>query len=908
MTSSTLNLAGLWHLTLDPTDTGHSLGYATADLPPLAHPIHLPASLEERGYGDLPSETSPFTPQLVENFPVWKSLHPTIPLTTAEGRFRMPYALTPSRFYVGPAWFSRSITIPPEWANHRITLHLERPHWTTTVYLNGKRLGSCNALGTPHEYHLPIGSGEHHLSIRTDNRTLDLNPGQNSHSISDHTQGNWNGLTGTLELRATPLISIKNIQLHPHFSRTTSIEAHLTLQNDTATPIPATLGAAQAAPTQLTLPPGTSVHTLSIPLPENLPLWDEFSPNLHTLTFTLTTASTSHEVTETFGLRDLSVKGTQLSLNGHPISLRGTLECCIFPKTGYPPTDIDSWKRIITICKAHGLNHIRFHSWCPPKAAFIAADQLGFYYQVECSSWANQGATVGDGAPLDQWLYEEADRMIAHYGNHPSFTLMCYGNEPAGDKHTEYLSKFVSHYKAKDPRRLYTSAAGWTVIPEADYDSVHAPRLHQWLDHLKSRLNAQPPDTLLDFSDHVAKHTKPIISHEIGQWCVFPNLNEVPKYSGNLQPRNFELFAELLASRNLLTQASDFLHASGKLQALCYKEEIEAALRTPGFGGIQLLDLHDFPGQGTALVGLLDPFWDEKGYITAAEFSRFCNATIPLAKLPARVFSSGDTLTADLLLYHFSPEPLPSRLNWSLTSQGKTLAAGNLPLSADLYTLTPVGKLSIPLAVQAPEKLTLEVTCGSRSNSWDLWVFPRVATVNGPTARFVSSLQEALPLLAKGETVLLNPAPAAFKDTTPPTVAGFTPIFWNTAWTQRQAPTTLGLLMNPAHPLFQYFPTDGHTDWHFWHLLKDTRPMVLNHLPKVTPTIQMIDDWFTSNRLGYLLEARVGQGKLLLCAFNLSSDSPSTQAFKHALQTYAASASFAPVVELTEDDLSKLFG
>ena len=93
--------------------------------------------------------------------------------------------------------------------------------------------------------------------------------------------------------------------------------------------------------------------------------------------------------------------------------------------------------------------------------------------------------------------------------------------------------------------------------------------------------------------------------------------------------------------------ADSFLLASGKLQALCYKADIEAALRTKNFAGFQLLDLHDFPGQGSAIVGVLNPFWESKGYVTPQEYSEFCNSVVPLARMSKFVFNSGDTLKAD---------------------------------------------------------------------------------------------------------------------------------------------------------------------------------------------------------------------------------------------------------------------
>ena len=154
-----------------------------------------------------------------------------------------------------------------------------------------------------------------------------------------------------------------------------------------------------------------------------------------------------------------------------------------------------AWKRIIRICKAHGLNHIRFHSWCPPEAAFIAADELGFYYQVECPSWANQGAAIGEGRPLDQWLFQEGWRMLADYGNHPSFLLLAYGNEPAG-RMAEFLARLgdlLAQARPAPPlhgRRRLADAPGKSV---SQHFCARVSRL--WGAGLTSRINALPPET-----------------------------------------------------------------------------------------------------------------------------------------------------------------------------------------------------------------------------------------------------------------------------------------------------------------------------------------------------------------------------------------------------------------------------
>lgn len=579
--------------------------------------------------------------------------------------------------------------------------------------------------------------------------------------------------------------------------------------------------------------------------------------------------------------------------------------------------DAEAWKRIIQVCKDHRLNHMRFHSWCPPKAAFEAADELGFYFQVECSTWSNQGVSLGRGLPIDAWSYEEADRILEAYGNHPSFLMFAQGNEPAGrNGGGVYLKDWVARYKVKDPRHLVTAASGWPQIAESDFHVTPEPRIQQWGAGLRSRINAKPSETMADYRDYVAQYpSQPVVAHEIGQWCVYPNFDEVHKYTGILKPKNFELFRDLLAEKHMLDQAGDFLMASGKLQSLCYKEEIESALRTPGFGGFQLLDLHDFPGQGTALVGVLDPFWDSKPYITSGEFRRFCAATVPLARLPKRTYTTNETLQAELDVAHFGPVNLEDpRVTWRIeTEQGEVVGAGGFS-PGPLLTgqLSPAGKIVAALNdVDAPARLRLvaEVAGIGAENDWDLWVYPQAVNSSAPegihiTRRLDESARE---VLRNGGKVLLLVPPENVKTDV---VLGFSSIFWNTAWTGGQAPHTLGVLCDPNHPAFAAFPTAYHSDWQWWDIVNRAATLEMDNLhPELRPIIQIVPDWFEPKRLGLAFEALLEDGKLMICSIDLAGDltaSPVAQQLRQSLLAYMADKAFAPSHKLTFDGIQKL--
>ncbi|MFO7167640.1 MAG: glycoside hydrolase family 2 TIM barrel-domain containing protein [Chloroflexota bacterium] len=920
-----MDLSGTWLFELDPGDVGVDERWFERRL---AQRIELPGALQAQGYGDEITPETKWTGSIVDRS--WFT-EERFARYREPGNVKVPFWLQPDRYYVGAAWYQRDFDAPEWWPGHRVTLTLERPHWATRVWLDGREIGADTSLATAHVYDLgtAVAPGRHRLTIRVDNRMV-VDVGPNAHSVTDHTQGNWNGIVGRIELAAGGPAWIADAQVYPRVAERAAL-VRVRLGNALGQPGVARLhlaarltnapGKHEPEPVNVEValgPEGGSAEVL-YPLGDEARLWDEFSPALYTLDVTLDAAIGGRRVGDTrsvtFGLREVSVQGTQIAVNGRPIFLRGTLECCIFPRTGHPPTDVDSWKRIINVCKAHGLNHIRFHSWCPPEAAFVAADELGFYYQVECSSWANQGAKVGDGLPLDEWLYQEAERIVTAYGNHPSFIMMAYGNEPAGEHHVEYLRRWVTYWREREPRRLHTSGAGWPAVPENDYHNIPEPRIQRWGEELKSRINARPPETLTDYRDYVERLAKPIVSHEIGQWCVYPNFDEIPKYTGYLKPKNFEIFRDSLQANHMGDQARDFLYASGKLQTLCYKEDIESALRTPGFAGFQLLDLHDFPGQGTALVGVLDPFWESKGYVTPEEFRRFCNSTVPLARLSKRYWRQSETFTAELDVAHFGPQALAGAVtSWRLAGDdGAVVASGTLgPADIPTGAVTRLGTISASLASAAPARryrLVVSVSGAEAENDWDIWVFADRLEAQEPGNVLVTdSLDAALARLGEGGTVLLMPPAAQVREVSK---IGFSSVFWNTAWTRGQAPHTLGILCDPAHPLFGAFPTEGHSNWQWWELVHGAAAMWLDHMPPaLRPLVQPIDTWFENRRLGLIFEAKVGAGRLVVCSMDLASDLDNrlvARQLRHSLLRYMASDAFAPQVEVSAAQIERLF-
>lgn len=911
-----ISLAGEWGFRIDSLDQGIDRQWYNIKFD---ETVKLPGSMAENGKGEEVTINTDWTGDIVDKSYFTDKKYEKY---RQPGNIKIPFWLKPVKYYKGAAWYQKEVGIPEDWNKKRITLFLERCHWESRVYVNGKEAGSRNSLATPHEYDITeyVIPGKNTISVRIDNRII-IPVGVNSHSISDHTQGNWNGIAGEIKLIALPEVFIDNIKVFPDIKKKVA-KVIVSIKNPQNINFQGNIKIkAQTVNTERTgklpvkkikLKTDSDGHQVIINYKILKPeLWSEFNPSFYRLSVILRSSDRRIHDFESvdFGMREFKAGGTRFEINGTPVFLRGTTECCIFPLTGYPPTDIESWEKVLSTCRDYGLNHIRFHSFCPPEAAFQAADKLGIYFHVECSSWANQGSSIGNGGPVDRFIYEESDRIINEYGNHPSFCMLAYGNEPAGMNQNSFLGKLINYWKAKDTRRVYTSAAGWPVIPENDYNLIPAPRIQQWGQGLKSIINSEAPQTMFDFHDVIHKYTIPVVGHEIGQWCVFPDFKEMGKYTGILKPTNFEIFRETLEENNMGDQAEDFLMASGKLQVLCYKADIEAALRTPGYAGFEMLQLHDFPGQGTALVGILNPFFGSKGYVTPEEFRMFCNETVPLARMQKMIYKNGETFKATIEIAHFGAGPVKnaeiickvtdrnSKILREETMNMDEIKIGN-GIIAGVFSMDIEG-------FSDAQKLTFEVTVAGTPfmNRWNLWVYPEVI-VNDPEEVYITEKLDRKAedvLNRKGSVLLLTYGKVAEKKGAQ-VATGFSSIFWNTAWTKNQPPHTLGILCDPKHNLFDGFPTEYHSNWQWWDPVSHSQAMILNGFPAdLKPLIQPIDTWFENRRLAMAFESKTGGGKLLVCSIDLNEIPDERLVSKQLLACilkYMNSGNFKPEVEV----------
>ena len=863
-----ISLAGVWDLSLSDSTSYND------------HVV-LPGSMLTNGKGDIVGTKTLWTGSLYDSSFYF---NPYMAKYRVEGQMKFPFFLTPDRHYTGCAWYRRTVYVPADNQHQQVTLYLERPHIETTVYINGQEVGHQMSLSVPHCYDvtrfLRFGASNT-IAICVYNGIENVCVGQDSHSVTDQTQGNWNGITGRIELQSGPNIWRRRVV--PHLAERM---VEITV-NDS---------------------------TYYLPLGNDTVTWDEFHPQLYTRTVNYN----GMPVSVTFGLRDLRIEGSQLFINNRRLFLRGTVENCCFPETGYPPTDEAEWLRVFRKCKEYGINHVRFHSYCPPEAAFAAADRVGIYLQPEGPSWPNHGVKLRRGQKIDQYLMDETKRIVDEYGHHPSFCMMAVGNEPAGDW-VRYCNDWVKTMKQYDSTKIYAGASvggGWAWDDGSEFHVKAGARGLDWDRHAPSS-DDDYYQQLLFPRNYKSKepNQSPIVAHEQGQWCAFPDFKEIPQYTGVYKAKNFEIFRDLLADNGMAGQAEKFLMASGRLQTLCYKYETERNLRTKDYAGFQYLGLNDYSGQGTALVGPLNVHWREKGYCTAKEWTQFCAPTVALARFPKFVYTNDETLKVPVEAYNASEGPVQNaKVTWRIADNKGTLPVTIIPLgkNIELGTVT----MSFRDIVKAT-KLTLEVLLNDKVwNQWDFWVYPKemddVRCKMDDVYETDTLDAKALKVLKKGGTVLLCAGgKIRYGNDVRHT---FLPVFWNTSWFKMRPPHTTGAYIQSTHPVFRDFPTDDWQNLNWWELVNRTQVMNLAEFPAdYQPIVQPIDTWHVSRKLGMLVEARVLKGRLLMTTLPISkkltanSQKPAARQLRYSILRYMQSSDFNPSLHLDVDVIRHLF-
>ena len=816
--------------------------------------------------------------------------------------------------FEGTALYSREIQIPHSWKGKEIILTLERTK-PTVVMVDGKIVGNDSKISSAQKYRLTdvLSPGRHKLEISVNNRdSIPPLVAHTSNASSESTQTNWNGVLGKMILEARNPIYIENVTID---DREVPEKVKLNVIFNTELPPGYTLityydGEKQDDPLSFTVTPQD--------------LWSEFHPVLHDITLKL--ISPTGEEVDSFsvitGFRNFSAAGNQFEINGNPVFLRGTVNSAVFPATAYAPPDKEWWRDYFSKLKDFGINHVRFHSWTPPEEAFVAADSLGIYLLVELPLW---GEADRDLEFQNRFLQEELSGIIEAYAHHPSFVMFSPGNELWGD--TSLMGEYMKMAKALNPRILSTCGTNVYLgirgqIGEEDFlisshtgngqDKFVRGSFPFTESPSGGYLNSRYPNNSFDYSASIEGISVPLVAHEVGQYQIYPDFSEIERYTGNLKPDNLEEFRRQAEEAGTLPRQMEYRQASGKWAQKLYQAEMEAALRTPGLAGVEIMSLQDYPGQGGAFVGLFDSFMEQKGFVDRDEWIESFSPFTAIARFPKFSFEAGESVEIPVLAINFTETPdTLSIIRWQTD-----FAEGELPVAPFSGRLEAgMVQFEIP-ELGKPQKMKLSLTDSDhrRLNDYDFWIYPRV--VNEVKNIVVTDNYEvALANLEKGKSVLFYPDSALISSTSIP--VGFVPDFWNSGMYSSMAeemgvspsPGTLGLLIEAGHPAFRQFPTENHTDWQWFPIVTNSRALVIDRLPKeINPIVEVIDNIDRNYRVALLQEFKVGKGKLLLATidFRKATEHPEGRWLLQSLKEYMASKEFNPTVTLSTTQLHNL--
>lgn len=856
--------------------------------------------------------------------------------------------------YSGAAVYQKKVNIPDNWENRSVMLTLERTK-NTKVWVNGEEQTNYNtndSLVMPHEYYLSnLKPGEENtITVQVTNGSYALFRTK-THMLTEETQNDWNGIIGEIALKATDKIYIKDVKIYPDTENKIA-NVKVTVRKDTDEAVNGTLTLSAVSynhegeqdsvspmteDVSLTQGKGETTFEYAYNMGDNVKLWSEFHPTLYSMTLSMAMDNgAKNDYTESFGMRDFSTSDGQFTINGKKTFLRGEANSAVFPLTGYPFMTKAEWKDFFAKAQSMGINFFRFHSWTPPMAAFEAADEMGIYMQPEMYGFG--GTPTG----FDTLYGKEGERILEYFASNPSFVMMTFGNEmttSSTDTQAE-IKSFRARLKSIDPTRLYAEGTNnnlsdskintdddfWTTAKVEKSGSDKQVRLSfAWNNSSDGgRLEGEQPNSCQDFNKAMEYLNSdiPVMGHETGQYQVYPNFKkEIPKYeNGVFAPRNLSNFQSIMEKKGLLDMNEVFSRVTARTSAISYRADIEAALKTTGFGGYQLLSIQDFPGQNTALVGILDSFMEDKdGGFTSEEYKSFNSPVTTLARIPKYMYNQSDSFKAEVVIANYSEENISDvSAKWGLAREdGTPIKEGTLTNTDVLQgTVTSLGNIEeneIFASANKAEKLIFTVSAAGSENSYSIWVYPEHRENNPNNLLVADAYTKAVrDTLEAGGSVLMLPTP---NETNLPNSVSvrWTNDYWSSMFHGRVAgaATTMGLYVDEEHPVFKNFPTEYFGDYQWYNLMKNSRAVILDEAPAdLKPMAWNIDHMAYSRKLGSLFEAKVGDGKLLVCTMDILNQMekyPEVRQMYNSLVQYASSNEFNPEVQLTTEYLRTIF-
>jgi len=887
-----VDLNGTWDFRLDPQDQGeaqawHSNGVA------FTRTIAVPGAWQAQGVGE------------------------------PKGTLRHDYA--------GAAWYRRTVAIPETWRGKSVRLRIGGAHRYTTLYVNGRKIAEHRGFSAPFAFDVTdaVRPGENNvMALRI------VNPGEVPLDGPREQKpiyptgtlnyiGNWGGIYGNVELQATDPTWIEYVYVRPDVEHNMAKFVVTVRSRETrayAGEVRVSVGPRYEGRANVQVDPGgRAVVEVAVAIPDAL-LWSPEQPHLYTAAIALRQGSRERDrVEERFGMRQLQTRGNVLLLNGKPLYLRGYGDDNVEVLTGFPPSSRAVYLERLRQTRAFGFNVVRFHSMTPPEEFFHAADEVGLFVMAELPAAYTQYVL-----PHRDFLRQELEAVVMAYRNRPSLLSVAFGNEfnlswlDTDAERKQFLETVEGYYrlaKSLHPDGLVLSNDGYVMRPT----------------DLVSHYGGGLPDL-------------PVVKHEFGEYyCSLPDISLLDKFTGVFIPGWLRVKQRWVGEHGLAGEYGQYVRNSQRLQQLGRKFQIERVRHRQDITGYHYWLIVDFPGgtgEGDSWEeGWFDYFWQPKG-ITPRDGQAINSAVLPLigTSVKDRTLWNDTARAVDVMVSNYGGKDLrDAPLSWTIVADGKTVASGTERITVPMGkvdTVTQVTLGALPGSRARKLELVVEVD-GAHTNSWSFWSFPRSGRLDRPALPVYSTVKWAgvnrlYPFVQEGaprpgaNALLLT---SALDEAALQYLRGGGRVWLMAQRGQTQAraevaffPAAGGALGTVVrdHPALQGFPHEGFGDLQFFSLMEGAVPLPLDRwaagflpiMSGIRTTAGFLSKSKELSRVGYMFEAKVGAGRLLVTSLrlreHLDEAYPEAIYLFDRLLRYATGADFAPTAEAGTDELQAL--
>jgi beta-galactosidase len=637
--------------------------------------------------------------------------------------------------FVGKGWYKRQVEIPKSWAGHRAFLLITGVSRYCKVWVNGHFLGEHIGYLSSQEYDVTrcVEPGKTAtLVIQVDSRqrwAVDSMAGASS--LIDYMDIPWGGIWGHVSIEARADTWLSDLFIQPDVANSCcTISAAINGKTDLPDAVKLELFDADGrhvAGAMLKSDPKIAGQpvVLKTAIPD-AKLWTPETPTLYKARLSLMKDGHSLDSAESsFGMRQFTVDGYRLLLNGKRIMLNGYGDDHIYPEQMAMPVDKELHLNRLRLIKSYGFNHVRHHSTIMPPEYYDACDEVGIIttaefpiaYQVFVpgigKTWQEKVPTGTDPAPAIETYKREWAAVVTRHRNHPSILCWVMGNELWGGIPLRYDFQRIA--RRLDPERFFCDSDGLGGVVDRDSEDLLLAMFNVWssvFDNPTKFKTAKPP--------------KPVISHESGNFVTFSRPDLIDQFRHNVKPFWLTAGREKLNELGLMQEAVQWAEKSEHLYALLHKYNIETLRGNPWLSGYHWWLFQDY---WTTSNGLVDHYFRPKS-VAKEEVLKFNGPVVLLQDGLQRTYRGKTTLDLKLLVSNFSPDSLRGDFYYEVKAGETSLVKKQLAIKpvpqGELAEAEHI-KLEMP-DVKAPTalKISVELSAGDTryANDWSSWVYP----------------------------------------------------------------------------------------------------------------------------------------------------------------------------------------